>query len=92
MDGDTAQAGPGIAAHLDWMQAACVMAVEECTATSIKVKRMHEDGYDICEMKLPAVFSVVKGINVPRVPALKAQMAAKNVKYRYGGLKTLVLI
>jgi len=57
IDGDTAQVGPGIAAHLD--------------------KRMHEDGYDICEMSLPAVITVVKDINIPRVPSLKGCLASK---------------
>ncbi|MBN2851146.1 MAG: electron transfer flavoprotein subunit beta/FixA family protein [Clostridia bacterium] len=77
IDGDTAQVGPGIAAHLDYMQATYVMAVDQVTDDSITVKRMHEDGYDICEMKLPAVLTVVKGINIPRVPTLKGRLASE---------------
>ena len=80
IDGDTAQVGPGIAAHLDWLQATCVMAVEEVTNFSITVKRMHEDGYDRCEMFLPAVITVVKDINIPRVPTLKGVLASKKYK------------
>ena len=76
IDGDTAQVGPGIAAHLDWLQATYVMAVEEISSSSIRVKRMHEDGYDICEMSLPAVITVVKDINIPRVPSLKGRLAS----------------
>ena len=76
IDGDTAQVGPGIAAHLDWLQATYVMAVEEISSSSIRVKRMHEDGYDICEMSLPAVITVVKDINTPRVPSLKGRLAS----------------
>jgi len=60
MDGDTAQVGPGIASHLDWLQATYVMSVEEISSSSIRVKRMHEDGFDICEMSFPAVITVVK--------------------------------
>ena len=77
VDGDTAQVGPGIAAHLDWLQATYVMAVEKISSSSIRVKRMHEDGYDICEMSLPAVITVVKDINIPRVPSLKGRLASK---------------
>ncbi len=77
IDGDTAQVGPGIAAHLDWLQATYVMAVEDATGNSIKVKRMHEDGYDICELPLPAVITVVKDINTPRIPSLKGRMASQ---------------
>jgi electron transfer flavoprotein beta subunit len=77
IDGDTAQVGPGIAAHLGWLQATYVMAVEKISSSSIRVKRMHEDGYDICEMPLPAVITVVKDINTPRVPSLKGCLASK---------------
>ena len=77
IDGDTAQVGPGIAAHLDWLQATYVMAVEDVTSSSITVKRMHEDGYDICELQLPAVLTVLKDINTPRVPTLKGRMASQ---------------
>ncbi len=77
IDGDTAQVGPGIAAHLDWFQATYVMAVKDISSSSIRVKRMHEDGYDICEIPLPAVITVVKDINIPRVPSLRGRLASR---------------
>lgn len=76
VDGDTAQVGPGIAAHLNWVQATYVMAVEEATDRTIRVKRMHEDGYDICELSFPAVITVVKDINTPRIPTLRGRLAS----------------
>ena len=79
IDGDTAQVGPGIAGHLDWVQATYVMKVEEVSADCIKVKRMHEDGYDICELNFPAVLTVVKYINTPRIPSLKRRMASQKI-------------
>jgi electron transfer flavoprotein beta subunit len=79
IDGDTAQVGPGIAAHLDWVQATYVMQVEHAGADSITVKRMHEDGYDICEIDFPAVLTVVKDINIPRVPTLKGRLASEKI-------------
>lgn len=80
VDGDTAQVGPGIASHLNWMQATYVNEIEDITEDSITAKRMHEDGYDICEMKLPAVLTVVKGINIPRVPTLKGRLMSEEVE------------
>ncbi len=76
IDGDTAQVGPGIAAHLGWFQATYVMAIEDVSSFFIRVKRMHEDGYDICEMPFPVVITVVKDINIPRVPTLKGRLAS----------------
>ncbi len=80
IDGDTAQVGPGIAAHLDIPQATYVMKVENVSSDSITVRRMHEDGYDICEMPLPAVITVVKDINTPRIPSLKRRLAAQKAE------------
>ena len=80
IDGDTAQVGPGIAAHLDLPQATNASAMGEVTAKTVVVTRMHEDGYDVCELDLPAVITVVKDINRPRVPTLKGRLAALNAE------------
>lgn len=77
IDGDTAQVGPGIAAHLGWQQATCVMALEAAAEDSVTVKRMHEDGHDVCALEFPAVLTVLKGINVPRVPTLRGRLKAE---------------
>jgi len=79
IDGDTAQVGPGIAASLDWAQATYVEDINTINAKYITVSRMNEDGYDVCELDFPAVLTVVKGINVPRVPTLKGVLASKHV-------------
>ncbi len=80
VDGDTAQVGPGIAGQLGWPQAAYVSAMPEFNAGSVIVRRMREDGYDECELVLPALITVVKDINVPRIPSLKGRMAAKKAE------------
>ncbi|NLO40797.1 MAG: electron transfer flavoprotein subunit beta/FixA family protein [Ruminiclostridium sp.] len=80
IDGDTAQVGPGIAGHLDWAQATCVMSVQSASSDGLIVKRMHEDGYDICELSFPAVITVVKDINMPRVPTLKGRLASDKME------------
>lgn len=77
IDGDTAQVGPGISAHLSWMQATYVMKVMDANNETINVKRMHEDGYDICQLNFPCVLTVLKDINTPRVPTLKGRLASQ---------------
>lgn len=50
----------------------------EIDGGKITVEREEEGGYDVVESELPALVSVVKGINEPRYPALKGIMAAKS--------------
>lgn len=76
-DSDTGQVGPSLAAWLDWPAVAFVKKVETISETSIRVHRMMEDGADILDMPLPAVITVVKEINEPRLPSLKGKMASK---------------
>jgi electron transfer flavoprotein beta subunit len=79
-DGDTAQVGPGIAAHLDIPQVTYVKKVEEVKEKSMRVERMMEEGFEIIETPLPALLTVVKEINEPRLPSLKGMLRAKNAK------------
>ena len=77
IDGDTAQVGPGLAGHLGWPQLTCVCALEESGGKSLTLRRMQEEGYDLCGLELPAVITVVKDINQPRIPSLKSRLASK---------------
>jgi electron transfer flavoprotein beta subunit len=76
-DGDTAQVGPGISAHLDIPQVTYVKKIEEIKDTSMRVERLVEEGFEIIETPLPALLTVVKEINEPRLPSLKGLMRAK---------------
>jgi len=76
IDGDTAQVGPGIAEWLEIPFVAFVKKIEEVTNEYLRVERMMEDGYDIVELPLPALMTVVKEINVPRMPSLRGKMKA----------------
>jgi electron transfer flavoprotein beta subunit len=76
-DGDTGHVGPGIAAWLNIPNAAYIGKVEDVKEGSITVRRMMEDGYDILELPTPALISVVKEINEPRLASLKGKIAAK---------------
>jgi electron transfer flavoprotein beta subunit len=76
-DGDTAQVGPGIAAHLDLPQITYVRKIEELDEKRIVAERLMENGVEVIESPLPCVLTVVKEINEPRLPSLKGKMSAK---------------
>jgi electron transfer flavoprotein beta subunit len=80
IDGDTAQVGPGVAEMLNIPFIAWVRKVEEVSEKSIRVERLMEEGYDVLEMPLPGLITVVKEINTPRMASLKGKMRAKSAK------------
>jgi electron transfer flavoprotein beta subunit len=77
IDGDTAQVGPGVAEMLGIPFVAWVRKIEEISEQKIRVERLMEDGYEVVEMPLPGLITVVKEINVPRLASLKGKMRAK---------------
>lgn len=79
-DGDTAQVGPGIAAHLDLPQITYVRKIEEIADDYITAERLLEDGTEIIHAPLPCLLTVVKEINEPRIPSLKGKIAAKKAQ------------
>jgi electron transfer flavoprotein beta subunit len=76
-DDDSAMVAPAAAAYLDWPQVGFVRKFESVDAEKAICQRTSETGYDRIEAKFPAVFSVVKEINEPRLPSLKGKMQAK---------------
>ena len=79
-DGDTAQVGPGIAAHLDLPQITYVRRVEAQDDKHIVAERLLEDGVEVVDSPLPCVLTVVKELNEPRLPSLKGKMNAKKAQ------------
>jgi electron transfer flavoprotein beta subunit len=90
-DGDTAQVGPGISTHLNIPQVTYVKKVEDAKENVMRVERMLEEGYEVIETPLPALLTVVKEINEPRIPSLKGMMRAKSAKITNWGQKDLDL-
>ncbi len=77
VDGDTAQVGPGIAAHLtDCPHCASVSEIKGIDETALSIKRINESGFDELILRLPAVLSLSKDLNTPRVPSLKGWLKA----------------
>ncbi|MCL1827816.1 MAG: electron transfer flavoprotein subunit beta/FixA family protein [Candidatus Cloacimonetes bacterium] len=80
IDGDTAQVGPGVAAHLDIEQLCFISKIVKIEGKKIELERLMEDGYDTLETEMPLVISVVKEINTPRLPSLRGKKNAKTVE------------
>jgi electron transfer flavoprotein beta subunit len=77
IDGETGQVGPQLAEFLGLPFVGCVSKIEDTGAGTMKVVQMVDDGHQVVETALPAVISVVKEINVPRLPSLRGTMASK---------------
>jgi len=82
IDGDTAQVGPGLACRLQVPFATCVQKTRKVNDVAIEVERMMDDGFDVLRLPLPALMTVVKDINEPRVASLKGKMRAKKAEIR----------
>jgi len=79
-DGDTAQVGPGIAAHLDLPQITYVRKIHEADDKHIVAERLLEEGSEVIDCPVPCLLTVVKELNLPRLPSLRGKMAAKKAQ------------
>jgi len=76
-DGDTGQVGPATAAFLDLPVLTYVSKIVEVTDATATVHRLVEDGYEVLEVDLPAVLTVVKEVAEPRLPTLRGKRKAR---------------
>jgi len=83
IDGDTAQVGPELAEILNLPQ--ITYGVEmHLTATKkrLRVKRETESGYEVLEVRLPAVVSASKGDLIRRIPSFEDVLTARMKELR----------
>jgi len=80
IDGDTAQVGPETADMLGIPFVAYIRKIENIKNGKMTAERMMDEGCDVVETSLPALITVVKDINQPRLPSLKGKMRAKSLK------------
>ncbi len=80
IDGDTAQVGPETADMLSIPFVAYIRKIDQVEGNKMVAERLMDEGYDVVEMSLPALITVVKEINTPRLPSLKGKMKAKSLK------------
>ncbi len=88
-DGDTAQVGPELAELLNIPFIAYVSQIEEISPGQMRVKRMIDEGHEIIQSPLPAVITVTKEINVPRLPSLRGVLKSKSAKISVWTVKEL---
>ncbi len=83
VDGDTAQVGPGIAAHLGLPQVTYVTRIEaiEKEQGCLRLVRMLDCGEAEVEVDCPAVLTVLKQANEPRFPSLVGRLKAYNKQF-----------
>jgi len=89
IDGDTGQVGPELAEMLDIPFVAYVGQIEEIKDGYLRVRRMVEEGHEVIETTLPAVITVAKEINVPRLPSLRGIMKSKSAAIQTWGIREL---
>ena len=74
VDSGTAQVGPMLAELLDIPQVSGVHEVSFVDENTLEVKRALEHGYMKVRLKLPALLSVTRDINTPRLPTVQGIM------------------
>ena len=90
IDGDTAQVGPGLAAHLGIPQVTGVTALR-AVAGGIEVDRQLDGGTATLHLALPALLTVLKEANEPRLPSLSGRLRAQRAACRRLGLGDLAM-
>jgi len=91
IDGDTAQVGPMLATILDLPYVAWARKLSFREDGNLTVERLLDHGYDAVETHLPALVTVVREINEPRIPSFKAKLKAKKAAIPVWGLADLGL-
>jgi len=77
VDGETSQVGPEIAELLGIPHISYVKRVEINNDKSLVAERMTEQGHQLVSSSIPCLLTATKALNVPRIPTLLSQMAAK---------------
>ena len=88
IDGDTAQVGPGVAEFLGIPQVTFAVGIE-MNGDMMKVNRLLEETNEIIELKTPALITVVKQMNTPRMPSFKGKIKAKSAVIPQWGAKDI---
>lgn len=77
VDSDASTIPAAIGGFLELPAVMFVRKIEAIADGKITVERMTDDGFDKVTVSTPAIISVVKEINEPRLPSLKGKMMAK---------------
>jgi electron transfer flavoprotein beta subunit len=80
IDGDTAQVGPQCAEKLDLPQVTYLQNIENIHQNVLRARRGIGHGWEIVEVRLPALVTVVETDSQPRPPAMRRVMRLKRAK------------
>ncbi len=90
-DGETGQVGPMVGAMLGIPVLTYVSHIEVAEKnTKVIAHRAIESGHEIVESPLPAMVSVVKEINQPRLPTLRGKMLARKAEVPVWGAEEIL--
>jgi len=92
VDGDTGQVGPEIAEYLGIPHACYVSEVRDIFRDRIIVVSDLGDAYYLIELKLPALITVTKDINVPRLPRFRDKVRARKMSIEVWSVRDLASI
>ena len=81
-DGDTAQVPPMLAELLHIPHVSDVTRVESLENGVLTVRRLTDDGYERASVPLPALVTVLKEINVPRLPSIAGILRGEEADVR----------
>ena len=81
-DGDTAQVPPMLAELLHIPHVSDVTRVESLENGVLTVRRLTDDGYERASVPLPALVTVLKEINVPRLPSIAGILRGEEAAVR----------
>ncbi len=79
IDGDTGQVGPGLAERLGVPQMTFAISLDIADG-KLRARRVLDDFFEVVEVALPAVATVVKQINEPRRPSMRNVLKAKRAE------------
>lgn len=96
-DGETGQVGPELGAMLDLPVITYVSRIDDLSPPSetesgwIRCRRLTEEGYQFIEAPLPALLTVIKEINEPRLPTFSGKLRARQAMIPHLSLDDLNL-
>jgi len=70
VDGDTAQIGPELAEQLGLPHVTDVLGIDAISETEVLCRKATDNGYQRLKVTLPALLTVVKDLNMPRMSSL----------------------
>ncbi|MEW9121905.1 MAG: electron transfer flavoprotein subunit beta/FixA family protein [Thermotaleaceae bacterium] len=81
VDGDTAQIGPELAENLGIPHITDVCEFMRVSKAEIVCKKITDYGHQILKVKLPALITVVKDINMPRLPSIEGVLSSLSAPF-----------